>query len=104
MFLRGWAEKKNCQIKTKHPVKLKNKIKIKVLKRIHFSQIDEHNFKLSFSWKCKMKSREEIRFLTLLAKTQDKTSKLKKLPANSDEIQESNEDSCADEWRLPKVT
>ena len=51
-----------------------------------------------------MKSREEIRFLTLLAKTQDKTSKLKKLPANSDEIQESNEDSCADEWRLPKVT
>ena len=50
-----------------------------------------------------MKSREEIRFLTLLAKTQDKTSKLKKLPANSDEIQESNEDSGADEWRLPKV-
>jgi len=49
-----------------------------------------------------MKSREEIRFLTLLAKTQDKTSKLKKLPANSDEIQESNEDSGADEWRLPK--
>ena len=51
-----------------------------------------------------MKSREEIRFLTLLAKTQDKTSKLKKLPANSDEIHESNEDSCADEWRLPKVS
>ena len=50
-----------------------------------------------------MKSREEIRFLTLLAKTQDKTSKLKKLPANSDETQESNEDSGADEWRLPKV-
>jgi len=49
-----------------------------------------------------MKSREEIRFLTLLTKTQDKTSKLKKLPANSDEIHESNEDSCADEWRLPK--
>ena len=50
-----------------------------------------------------MKSREEIRFLTLLAKTQDKTSKLRKLPANPDENTEINEDSCADEWRLPKV-
>ena len=50
-----------------------------------------------------MKSREEIRFLTLLAKTQDKTSKLKKLPVNSEEIHETNGDSCADEWRLPKV-
>jgi len=49
-----------------------------------------------------MKSREEIRFLTLLAKTQDKTSKLKKLPANPDENNEIDEDSCADEWRLPK--
>ena len=50
-----------------------------------------------------MKSREEIRFLTLLAKTQDKTSKLKKVSPNPDENQQTDEDFSADEWRLPKV-
>ena len=59
----------------------------------------------------KMKSREEIRFLALLSKTQEKAAKLKNNQAskfnseiNCDDVEISNivltED---DDWRLPKV-
>ena len=45
----------------------------------------------------KMKSREEIRFLTLLTKTQDKASQLKSI--DNDHVNEAEFDN----WRLPKV-
>ena len=59
----------------------------------------------------KMKSREEIRFLALLSKTQEKAAKLKNNQAskfnseiNCDDAEISNIDLTEDEdWRLPKV-
>ena len=59
----------------------------------------------------KMKSREEIRFLALLSKTQEKAAKLKTNQASKfnsettcDDAEISNIDLTEDDdWRLPKV-
>ena len=59
----------------------------------------------------KMKSREEIRFLALLSKTQEKAAKLKTNQASKfnsettcDDTEVSNIDLTEDDdWRLPKV-
>lgn len=56
----------------------------------------------------KMKSREEIRFLALLSKSQEKASKLKnghKAQKSTAELADSNAaENEEDEWRLPKVS